>query len=316
MSRLLLFLLLYAIAFFLGFAARARYDEVMLRKPHMQARLRIFAQEVMLYDPDSVPPEEREDLFPPSTIDPMAFNESLAMRAVDERQKELDQALEDQLDAPAAAGDGAELPAEPVEEQEPVEEEPEAFQPAGLGVSYTPQRPIGRRASAARDSVDAALAESLERVSDASVSEEPAPMSPPDPEPPAEPESAPESVGSYPGDRGGPADGATEVWPPVAADQELEPQAASPARGSAAGEDLGPSSGGDAVPPAAAPPPSRTSYPAPPASRSGAPAADAAGEGDPTGPEGGAPARSSEPSTDSSSASGPSRRGGLPPGVA
>ena len=95
MTRLLLFVLLYVIAFLVGFERRARYDEYIMRKPHMQARLRIFAQECLLYNPESVPEEDRDELLPPSTTDSLAFNAALAMRAVRERQVELDSQLED-----------------------------------------------------------------------------------------------------------------------------------------------------------------------------------------------------------------------------
>ena len=93
MMRFFFFVILYVIAVLLGFERRGRYDEWMMRKPHMQARLHIFAQECVLYNQDSVPDEERDELLPPSTIDALAWNSALAMRAVEERQAELDRQL-------------------------------------------------------------------------------------------------------------------------------------------------------------------------------------------------------------------------------
>ena len=93
MMRFFFFVILYFVAVLLGFERRGRYDEWMMRKPHMQARLHIFAQECVLYNQDSVPDEERDELLPPSTIDALAWNSALAMRAVEERQAELDRQL-------------------------------------------------------------------------------------------------------------------------------------------------------------------------------------------------------------------------------
>ena len=106
MTRFFLFILYYVIAFCLGFAVRARYDGWMYAKPHMQSRLRIFSQELMLYDPDPVPEAEQELFFPPSTTDPLAFNEAGAMRAVRARQAELDAEYEKFAEQPAAAETG------------------------------------------------------------------------------------------------------------------------------------------------------------------------------------------------------------------
>ena len=95
MTRLFLFALYYAIAFALGFAMRQRFDLYQYDKPHMQARMRIFAQEVMLYDPERVPESEQIPFYPPSTLDKYAFNPSATMRVVRERQVEINQAYEE-----------------------------------------------------------------------------------------------------------------------------------------------------------------------------------------------------------------------------
>ena len=103
MTRFLLFIVFYVLAVAVGFALRTRYDAWMYGKPHMQARLRVFAQEVTLYDPDD-PEAEEEDFYPPSTTDPLAFNQQQAIRAVRERQAELDQVFA-QVAADLKAGD-------------------------------------------------------------------------------------------------------------------------------------------------------------------------------------------------------------------
>ena len=71
-----LFLLFYAFVFLLGFAARGRFDTWMNCKPHMQKRMRVFAQQV-LDDPD---PVGVTDYLPPATLDQLA----LSPRATDD----------------------------------------------------------------------------------------------------------------------------------------------------------------------------------------------------------------------------------------
>ena len=68
--RLLMFLVLYAIAFLFGFVGRGRFDTWMYLKPHMQQRIRVFAAEVE-GDPD---PVGVNDFLPPSTTDNYAFS--------------------------------------------------------------------------------------------------------------------------------------------------------------------------------------------------------------------------------------------------
>lgn len=70
--RALLFLMLYAVAFSLGFVMRGRYDTWMYRKTHMQQRLRVFAAQVFK-DPD---PVGVTDYLPPPTTDNLALSPS------------------------------------------------------------------------------------------------------------------------------------------------------------------------------------------------------------------------------------------------
>ena len=68
--RLLLFLLYYGIAFLMGFVIRARFDTWMYSKPHMQARLVIWAEDTVRY----VESGGDGTLLPPETTDAEAFS--------------------------------------------------------------------------------------------------------------------------------------------------------------------------------------------------------------------------------------------------
>lgn len=68
--RLLLFLLYYGIAFLMGFVLRARFDTWMYSKPHMQARLVIWAEDTVRY----VESGGDGTLLPPETTDAEAFS--------------------------------------------------------------------------------------------------------------------------------------------------------------------------------------------------------------------------------------------------
>ena len=157
MTRFLLFILYYVLAFALGFAIRGRYDAWMYGKPHMQARLRVFAQEAMLYDPDD-PDAEEEDFFPPATTDPLAFNAQQAFRAVRERQAELDQVFAEvsaQARKAADAGDGK--PAASAEERA-VSSNSSASSPAAAGGAASVPEPQGYAAAGATALVDPVVA--------------------------------------------------------------------------------------------------------------------------------------------------------------
>ena len=132
MTRLLLFLMFYGISFFLGFAVRARYDAWMYAKPHMQGRLRVFAQELTLYDLDQE--AEAEDFFPPSTTDPLAFNAAQAERAVRDRQVELDE----EFDEFSKRGPGPEADSAPAPGPVP---SPSAPASGSSGSDLEPERP-------------------------------------------------------------------------------------------------------------------------------------------------------------------------------
>lgn len=68
--RLLLFLLYYGIAFLMGFVIRARFDTWMYSKPHMQARLVVWAADTVSY----VDSGGRGPVLPPETTDSVAFS--------------------------------------------------------------------------------------------------------------------------------------------------------------------------------------------------------------------------------------------------
>ena len=72
--RVLLFLLYYGIAFLMGFVIRARFDTWMYSKPHMQARLVIWAEDTVRY----VEGGGDGTLLPPETTDAEAFSPVLA----------------------------------------------------------------------------------------------------------------------------------------------------------------------------------------------------------------------------------------------
>ena len=209
MTRILLFLFLYVIAFLLGVERRGRYDEYMMRKPHMQARLRIFAQECLLYNPEAVPEEERDELLPPSTIDALAFNAAMAMRAVRERQAELDKQLKDAADA-----DAGELePADPDPDLDPAAYEPAAGPDGDVdGYADAPSVPVDEADATTRfgvvDDVSATEEPGLEPAYERPAGTSPAPSA-----------SAPEPSGAA--ERAGDAD---PVWEPeVDVDRGVEP---------------------------------------------------------------------------------------------
>lgn len=68
--RLLLFLVYYGIAFLMGFVLRARFDVWMYSKPHMQARLVVWAQDTVTY----VENGGAGPVLPPETTDADAFS--------------------------------------------------------------------------------------------------------------------------------------------------------------------------------------------------------------------------------------------------
>ena len=68
--RLLIYLAYWFFAFLVGFMVRARYDTWMYSKFHMQARLRVFAAEVVMDEGDV---GERL-YFPPCTTDHLAMS--------------------------------------------------------------------------------------------------------------------------------------------------------------------------------------------------------------------------------------------------
>ena len=68
--RLLLFLLYYGIAFLMGFVIRARFDAWMYSKPHMQARLVVWAADTVSY----VESGGSGPVLPPETTDAEAFS--------------------------------------------------------------------------------------------------------------------------------------------------------------------------------------------------------------------------------------------------
>jgi len=68
--RLLLFLLYYGIAFLMGFVIRARFDTWMYSKPHMQARLVVWAEDTVRY----VESGGAGPVLPPETTDAEAFS--------------------------------------------------------------------------------------------------------------------------------------------------------------------------------------------------------------------------------------------------
>ena len=76
--RLLLFLLYYGIAFLMGFVIRARFDTWMYSKPHMQARLVIWAEDTVRY----VESGGDGTLLPPETTDAEAFSPVLGQTRV------------------------------------------------------------------------------------------------------------------------------------------------------------------------------------------------------------------------------------------
>ena len=115
--RLLLFLLYYGIAFLMGFVLRARFDTWMYSKPHMQARLVIWAEDTVRY----VESGGDGTLLPPETTDAEAFSPVLG---------------ETRVGRLARRGGSAESPAEPVpeglagRESQPVDEDAGAEPPA------------------------------------------------------------------------------------------------------------------------------------------------------------------------------------------
>ena len=74
--RLLMILFYYAVAFLLGFYARGRYDEFIYRTPHMQRRLRRWADYVVAPAPESA------IVLPLSTLDAPAFQPEQTVDAV------------------------------------------------------------------------------------------------------------------------------------------------------------------------------------------------------------------------------------------
>ncbi|MYH31548.1 MAG: hypothetical protein F4137_22540 [Acidobacteria bacterium] len=76
--RLLLFLLYYGIAFLMGFVIRARFDTWMYSKPHMQARLVVWAADTVSY----VDSGGSGPVLPPETTDAEAFSPVLGQTRV------------------------------------------------------------------------------------------------------------------------------------------------------------------------------------------------------------------------------------------
>ena len=76
--RLLLFLLYYGIAFLMGFVIRARFDTWMYSKPHMQARLVVWAEDTVRYVESGGP----GPVLPPETTDAEAFSPVLGQTRV------------------------------------------------------------------------------------------------------------------------------------------------------------------------------------------------------------------------------------------
>lgn len=68
--RVLLFLVYYGIAFLMGFVIRARFDTWMYSKPHMQARLVVWADDTVKY----VESGGAGPVLPPETTDAEAFS--------------------------------------------------------------------------------------------------------------------------------------------------------------------------------------------------------------------------------------------------
>ena len=118
MGRFFLYLMLYALALLLGFHLRGRYDLWVYRKPHMQARLGLFSQEVALaraISGDDEDPETPDLFFPPSTLDRLALNPRASAVAVKRREDELAALLQQRMDEQEPEGevDAGPAPAEP-----------------------------------------------------------------------------------------------------------------------------------------------------------------------------------------------------------
>ena len=115
--RLLLFLLYYGIAFLMGFVLRARFDTWMYSKPHMQARLVVWAEDTVRYVESGGP----GPVLPPETTDAEAFSPVLG---------------ETRVGRLARRGGSAGSVAEPVREglaggePQPADEDPGAEPPA------------------------------------------------------------------------------------------------------------------------------------------------------------------------------------------
>ncbi|MDE2906650.1 MAG: hypothetical protein OXQ28_11270 [Acidobacteriota bacterium] len=111
--RLLLFLLYYGIAFLMGFVIRARFDTWMYSKPHMQARLVVWAADTVSYVESGGP----GPVLPPETTDAQAFSPVLGQSRIGRLARRTD--AEDAAGAvpeglageqPPAADDGSGAP--------------------------------------------------------------------------------------------------------------------------------------------------------------------------------------------------------------
>ena len=171
--RVLLFVLYYLIALVVGFSLRSVYDRWMYQKPHMQARLRVFSQELVMYDPAE---DGDDEMFcPPGTLDAFAINPQGALQACEDREKELQEIIEQRLGQGGEEEPGAETAGGddfPEEEQLPPEGQP---LPVAQPVLAPQQPPLDSQSVPVLESVPA-------------VESVPASQPPPVPQPPLAPE--------------------------------------------------------------------------------------------------------------------------------
>lgn len=117
MGRLFLWLFYYVLAMLLGFHLRGRYDLWSYSKPHMQARLSLFAQEVALartLRTGKDDPETPNLFLPPSTLDRLAMNPKASTVAVRQREDELAALLRERYETePEPGGEPAPAPPDP-----------------------------------------------------------------------------------------------------------------------------------------------------------------------------------------------------------
>ena len=102
--RLLLFLLYYGIAFLMGFVIRARFDTWMYSKPHMQARLVVWAADTVSY----VESGGSAPVLPPETTDAEAFSPVLGQSRIGRLARRTD--AEDAVGGPVPEGLSGERP--------------------------------------------------------------------------------------------------------------------------------------------------------------------------------------------------------------